>query len=139
LLLIDADTRAFNAILEAFKLPKYSEEEKQHRLAAIEKATRGAIEVPLQIMQLSYESMEVLKEMAEKGNPNSVSDAGVGALAARSAVLGAAMNVRINAKSLADKEFIAAISGEAAELEQKAIQLEKAILAIVNRKIAENA
>ncbi len=135
ILLIDEDTNAFNAIMDAYKLPKENEEEKQQRTEAIQKAVRFAIEIPLKVMQLSYASMEVMKEMAENGNPNSVSDAGVGALAARSAVFGAALNVRINANSYSDKKYGEGIIKEVTDLEQKTTQLEKEILAIVNRKI----
>jgi glutamate formiminotransferase / formiminotetrahydrofolate cyclodeaminase len=136
--LIDEDTKAFNAIMEAFKLPKENDEQKQQRAESIQKATRIAMDVPLKVMQLSIQSMEVIKEMAEIGNPNSVTDAGVGALAARSAVLGAGLNVKINANSLTDKKFVSEIIREVNDLEQKASQLEKDILNIVNKKIATN-
>jgi len=136
--LIDEDTKAFNAIMEAFKLPKENDEQKQQRAESIQKATRIAMDVPLKVMQLSIQSMEVIKEMAEIGNPNSVTDAGVGALAARSAVLGAGLNVKINANSLTDKKFVSEIIREVNDLEQKASQLEKDILNIVNKKITTN-
>lgn len=134
--LVDEDTNAFNAIMEAYKLPKGNEEEKQQRNEAIQEATRRAMEVPLNVMRLSFRSMQVMKEMAETGNPNSVSDAGVGALAARSAVMGAALNVKINATSLIDQEFVSVIIEEVNDLEQKTIQLETEILEIVKKKIA---
>ena len=134
--LVDEDTRAFNAIMEAYALPQKNDEEKLLRKEAIQQATIHAIETPLKVMQLSFESMEIMKTMAETGNPNSVSDAGVGALAARSAVLGAGMNVRINAAGLTDKELAAKFTNEALALEQKAIQQENEILEIVNRKIS---
>jgi glutamate formiminotransferase / formiminotetrahydrofolate cyclodeaminase len=133
--LIDDDTQAFNGIMNAFGLPQKTEEEKLQRKAAIQAATRKAMEIPFQVMKVSYQSMEVMKAMAEAGNPNSVSDAGVGALAARSAVLGAALNVKINAGGLADKEFVAQILQQVIELEQQAIELERQILEIVNQKI----
>jgi glutamate formiminotransferase/formiminotetrahydrofolate cyclodeaminase len=133
--LVDEDTNAFNAILDAFKLPQKSEGEKQVRKEAIQQATRFAMEVPLKVMQLSCQSMEVIKAMVEIGNPNSVTDAGVGALAIRSAVLGAAMNIKINSKGLTDKEYVATILKEVQELEQKTIQQEKEILDLVNRMI----
>jgi glutamate formiminotransferase / formiminotetrahydrofolate cyclodeaminase len=133
--LVDEDTNAFNAIMAAFGLPQKSEDEKLVRKEAIQQATRFAMEIPLQVMQLSYQSMEVIKKMVEIGNPNSVTDAGVGALAARSAVLGAAMNIKINSKGVTDKEFVAAILKEVQELEQKTLQQEKEILDIVNGKI----
>ncbi len=134
--LIDEDTQAFNGIMEAFGLSQKNESEKVTRKAAIQQATRTATEIPFRVMQVSYESMEVMMAMAENGNPNSVSDAGVGALAARSAVLGAALNVKINAGSLTDKEFVIQMLEQVNELEQKAIEREKEILEIVNRKIA---
>ena len=105
--LVDADTAAFNKIMTAFSLPKGTEEEKAARTQAIQDATKFAIEIPFKVMQAAYGSMEVIKAMAETGNPNSVSDAGVGALCARSAVMGAFMNVRINAAGYDDKRFVA--------------------------------
>ena len=104
--MIDEDTQAFNDIIEAFGLPQKNDSKKATRKVAIQQATRTAMEIPFRVMQVSYESMEVMVAMAENGNPNSVSDAGVGALAARSAVLGAALNVKINAGSLTYKEFV---------------------------------
>jgi glutamate formiminotransferase/formiminotetrahydrofolate cyclodeaminase len=133
--LIDEDTNAFNKIMEAFKLPKGTDEEKAVRQKAIQEATKFAIEVPFKVMKTAYESMEVIKAMAEIGNPNSVSDAGVGALAARSAVKGAFLNVKINASGLEDKEWLDKIMQEAGEIEHKAEQMEKEILEIVNSKI----
>ena len=94
-----------------------------------------AIEVPFQVMKLSYDSMEVIKAMAEVGNPNSVSDAGVGALCARSAVMGAFMNVRINASGYDDALFVDEVLQTGREIERKAIALESEILGIVNDKI----
>jgi glutamate formiminotransferase/formiminotetrahydrofolate cyclodeaminase len=133
--LVDEDTAAFNRIMTAFGLPKATEEEKAARTAAIQEATKYATEVPFRVMQTALESMEVIKAMAETGNPNSVSDAGVGALAARSAVMGAYLNVRINAAGLSDKAFAASIVAKGAEIQQKAIRLEEEILNVVNGKI----
>lgn len=133
--LVDEDTNAFNKIMDAFGLPKSNDEEKAIRAKAIQDATRYAIEIPFRVMKKSYETMEILKAMAETGNPNSVSDAGVGALAARSAVIGAYLNVKINAGDLEDKEFVASVIAEGAEIERKAKQAEEEILAIVNQKI----
>jgi len=133
--LIDEDTAAFNGIMHAFGLSQKNENEKRLRKEAIQAATRKAMEIPYRVMQLSYESMEVMISMAQTGNPNSVSDAGVGALAARSAVLGAALNVRINASGLADKEYTTHLLKLVSELEKNAIELESQILEIVNRKI----
>jgi len=133
--LVDEDTRAFNAIMDAFGLPKGSDEEKAARKQAIDSATKYAIEVPFRVMQLCSQSMEVMKAMAEIGNPNSVTDAGVGALAARAAVSGAFLNVKINAKSYSVKVFTAEILSKGYEIEKAAIELEKKILAVVNEKI----
>jgi glutamate formiminotransferase/formiminotetrahydrofolate cyclodeaminase len=133
--LVDADTAAFNKIMTAFSLPKSTEEEKIARTDAIQSATKFAIEVPFKVMQLSYDSLEVIKAMAEIGNPNSVSDAGVGALCARSAVMGAFMNVRINASGYNDKTFVNDILAKGKEIEQKTIATEAAILKIVDEKI----
>lgn len=133
--LVDADTKAFNAIMNAMNLPKGTDEEKKIRAAAIQDATKNAIEVPFKVMQLSYDSMEVIKAMAETGNPNSVSDAGVGALCARSAVMGAFMNVRINASGCGDKKFVDDFLSRGKEIEEKAKVKEEEILDIVNGKI----
>lgn len=135
--MVDEDTKAFNKIMEAFGMPKGNADEKEQRKKAIQDATKNAIEVPFKVMKLAYDSMEVIKAMAETGNPNSVSDAGVAALAARSAVIGAFLNVKINAGGLDDKEYIRKTIKEAGDLEQKAMDSEKEILAIVNEKIQE--
>ncbi len=103
---VDEDAQAFNLIMVAYGLPKTSEVEIMERKLAIQNATRNAIEVPLKVMKLAFESMEVVRGMAETGNPNSVSDAGVGALCARTAVEGAFLNVKINAAGLDDKDFV---------------------------------
>ena len=133
--LVDADTQAFNQIMNAFGLPKSTDDEKAIRSKAIQDATRNAIEIPFKVMQTAYSSMEVIKAMAETGNPNSVSDAGVGALCARSAVMGAFMNVRINAADYEDKAYVNDIITKGKEIENKTIALEKEILAVVNTKI----
>ena len=133
--LVDADTKAFNGIIHAMSLPKGTDEEKKIRAAAIQNATKVAIEVPFKVMQTSYDSMEVIKAMAETGNPNSVSDAGVGALCARSAVMGAFMNVRINASGCEDKSFIDDVLKRGKEIEDKAKVKEAEILKVVNEKI----
>ena len=136
--LIDEDTLAFNGIMDAFGMSQKTEDEKLQRKIAIQIATKQAMEIPFRVMQVSFDSMEVMIEMAQTGNPNSVSDAGVGALAARSAVLGAGLNVRINAGGLTDKEFANQMLLKVSELEQKTIELEGQILEIVNRKIGGN-
>jgi glutamate formiminotransferase / formiminotetrahydrofolate cyclodeaminase len=133
--LVDADTKAFNGIMTAIGLPKATDEEKAARSKAISDATRFAIEIPYKVMQASYDSMEVIKAMAETGNPNSVSDAGVGALCARSAVMGAFMNVRINAAGYDDKDFVDNVIKKGKEIEKKTIALESQILEVVNGKI----
>ena len=133
--LVDEDTAAFDRIMAAFGLPKGTDEEKAARAETIEKATLYATQVPLRTMKASYKAFEVIRAMAQTGNPNSVSDAGVGALAARSAVLGAQLNVKINAASLADKAKAAELTAEAAEIAAKAVTEEKEILDIVNSKI----
>ena len=133
--LVDADTKAFNKIMEAFGLPKSTDDEKNTRTNAIQEATKFAIEIPFQVMTASYNSMEVIKAMAEIGNPNSVSDAGVGALCARSAVMGAFMNVRINTNGYNDKVYVAETLKRGKEIENKAIALEEEILKIVDGKL----
>lgn len=133
--LVDADTRAFNQIMQAFALPKSNDEEKARRQKAISDATRYAIEIPARVMQVAFESMQVIKAMAETGNPNSVSDAGVGALCARAAVMGAFMNVRINAAGYDDKQFVDEMIARGKETEANTITLEAEILEIVNAKI----
>jgi glutamate formiminotransferase/formiminotetrahydrofolate cyclodeaminase len=139
LLLVDEDTNAFNKVMSAFGLPKSTDEEKVARAAAIQEATRYATEVPFRTMQRTFDSFEVIKAMVEKGNPNSVTDAGVGALCARSAVMGAFLNVKINAAGLKDKDFAADILAKGAEMEKKAIQMESEIMAIVNLKITSSS
>src|ERR1700712_4734723 len=133
--LVDLDTVAFNKIMEAFNLPKSTDEEKAARTKAIQDATKYAIEIPFKVMKAAYQSMEVIKAMAETGNPNSVTDAGVAALCARTAVLGAFMNVRVNASGYHDKSFIKEILNEGEALQQMAIDTEAEIIAIVNSKI----
>lgn len=133
--LVDEDTNAFNKIMSAFGLPKGNADEKKVKEKAIQSATKYATEIPFKVMQLSYESMEVIKVMAEKGNPNSVSDAGVGALCARSAVMGAFLNVKINAKGLTDKKFARSIVQKGKNIEDKAKKAETNILNSVRRKI----
>lgn len=133
--LVDEDTNAFNKIMEGFGMPKSTDEEKQLRQKAIQDATEYATRVPLEVMKLAYESMEPIQKMAEIGNPNSVTDAGVGALAARSAVMGAYLNVKINAKDLKNRDIANQLLTEGQEIENKAITLETNILQTVNSKI----
>jgi len=133
--LVDEDTHAFNRIMESFSLPKNSDEEKKIRSEAIQSATKNAIEVPLRVMQFAFDSFEIIEAMAKDGNPNSVSDAGVGALCARSAVLGAYLNVKINAADLKDDVLRKNFISEAETLRSKATEKEKIILELVESKI----
>jgi len=133
--MVDEDTRAFNKIMDAFSLPKKSEEEKSFRNKIIQDATKYAIEVPYRVMNLCFESMEVMKAMAEIGNPNSVSDAGVGAIAALAGVKGAFLNVKINAGGLEDKTFVEEIVSKGKDVLEKAVKLQKEILDIVEKKM----
>ncbi len=133
--LVDEDTNAFNKIMSAFGMPKGSNEEKKERQKAINEATKYAIQVPFKVMEKAYESMEVMKAMVDIGNPNSVTDAGVGAICARTAVIGAFLNVKINAQDFDDKKFVDEIMSKGEEIENKAIQKEKEILEMVEDKI----
>ncbi|MBE6231042.1 MAG: glutamate formimidoyltransferase [Bacteroidales bacterium] len=136
LALVDEDTAAFDRIMTAIGMPKGSEEEKKARAEAMEAATLYATEVPLKTMKTAMEVFPIVRAMAMEGNPASVSDAGVGALAARSAVLGAQLNVRINAAGLADREAAERLCAEAAGIAAEAISAEAEILTIVNGKIS---
>ncbi|MBN2560887.1 MAG: glutamate formimidoyltransferase [Phycisphaerae bacterium] len=133
--LIDEDTNAFNKIMAAFRLPDGSEAEQAAKNQAVQAATREAIEVPFRVMQTSLACMAVCQAMAEIGNPASVSDAGVGALAARSAVMGAYLNVKINAGDVQDKKWIEDILTRGREIQEKAVAKEREILEIVNSKM----
>ena len=133
--LVDLDTTAFNRIMESFGLPKSTDEEKAIRDKAIQDATRYAIEIPFKVMQAALNSMNLIKAMVEIGNPNSVTDAGVAALCARTAVLGAFMNVKINASGYKDKDFVVDIIYRGNEIERKATALEAEIIELVNGKI----
>ncbi len=133
--LVDEDTNSFNAIMESFRLPKGTAAEKATRSQAIQDATRYAIEVPFKVMEVSMESLKVIKAMAEFGNPNSVTDAGVGALCVRTAVHGAFLNVKINASGLKDKKFVAEVLKKGNTMLKQVDKQEKEILKIVNSKI----
>ena len=133
--LVDEDTEAFNRIMAVFSMPKTTDEEKAARSAALQAATRYATEVPLRTMKTAARVFPLVKAMAEVGNPNSVSDAGVGALAARSAVLGARLNVRINAAGLKDRTTADALTAEADRIADEVMQAESEILKIVEQKI----
>ncbi len=133
---VDEDTAAFNKIMKAFELPKGTEAEKAARKQAVQDATKYAIEVPFKVMGLCLEAMEVAKAMADTGNPNSVTDAGVGALSARTGVRGAFLNVKINASGFADKAFVDEILAKGNAIEAKALALEEEVMAMVNSKIS---
>lgn len=133
--LVDEDTEAFNRIMTAFGMPKNTDEDKRLRSEAIQKATLFAAQVPLETMKASFKAFEICKAMAETGNPNSVSDAGVGALAVRAAVLGAGLNVKINASSLKDKAQAEALINEANNLMAEADKAEREVMEIVEKLI----
>lgn len=133
--LVDEDTKAFNKIMDAFGLPKSTDAEKAARKQAIQEATRYAIEIPFKVMKLSLDSFEIIKAMAADGNPNSVSDAGVGALCARAAVYGAYLNVKINAGSYDDKKYVEETLKAAKSMLDEAIKLEAEVLKIAEQKI----
>lgn len=135
LFLVDEDTNAFNMIMRAMNLPKKTVEEKAIRNKALQSATKYAIQIPFKVMETAFAGMEIAKAMTETGNPNSVSDAGVGALALRSAVLGAYLNVKINSGGLDDKKFVADIMAKGKDIEEKTMAMESEILNIVNSKI----
>ncbi len=133
--LVDEDTKSFNAIISAFRMPKGTDDEKAIRKAAVQAATRYAIEVPFEVMKYSLQSFEMIKTMAEIGNPNSVSDAAVGGLCARAAIHGAFLNVKINSGDLEDKVFVEKTLNEAQKMIAAADKAEKEILKIVYQKM----
>lgn len=135
LALVDEDTVAFNKVMDAFGLPKSTDEEKAARSAAIQAATRYATEVPFRTMERAFDVFEVAKAMVENGNPNSVTDAGVGALCARSAILGAFLNVKINASGLKDRAYADDILSRGAAIEREAVRIEAEIMELVDGKI----
>jgi len=130
--LVDEDTKAFNRIIEAFALPKKSEEEKKLREIAVQEATKNATLVPLKVMETAFSAFDLISEMVEKGNPNSISDAGVGALAVRTCIRGAFLNVRINANGLADRECAADLIARGKEIDTIAAAKEEMILNNIN-------
>jgi glutamate formiminotransferase/formiminotetrahydrofolate cyclodeaminase len=134
--LVDEDTAAFNRVLDAMKLPRETDTERAARAAAVQDATRGAIEVPLRVMEVAVEGMAVTRRMAEQGLPSSVSDAGVGALCARAAVRGAGYNVRINLSGVKDDAYRREVVARAVDLERRAETLERETLAFVDQRIA---
>lgn len=135
--LVDEDTMAFNKIMDAFGLPKKTEEEKRVRKEAIEEASKHAMEIPYKVMETALNSIAVMRAMAENGNPNSASDAGVGALCALTAVEGAYLNVKINAMGITDKKFTGDMLLRAKEVAQKARSCRNMIIETVEQKIRE--
>jgi len=133
--LVDEDTNSFNKIMEAMRLPKGSEAEQKVRKEAMDAATKYAILIPFKVMETSLKSMDIIQQMAEIGNPNSVTDAGVGALCARTAVIGAFLNVKINCKDFDDTEFVTDILTKGEVVMAEAIAKETEILKITNDKI----
>ncbi len=133
--LVDEDTKAFNKIIEGFRMPKGTDEEKELRRSAIEEATKYATEIPFQVMETAHDSMEVMQAMVKEGLPSSLSDAGVGVLCARSAVIGAYFNVRINAKDIKDRKFADSILAKAAKIYTSAIKKEKEVMAFMDSKM----
>lgn len=138
LALVDEDTAAFNAIMEVFAMPKSTPEEKAARSAALQKATLNAAEIPLKTMRCAFKAFEVLDAMAEHGNPNSISDVGVGVLAVRAAMLGAMLNVKINSAGLKDREAADRLIAEADELASRANVNETVLLEKIEKVIAGN-
>ena len=133
--LVDEDTNAFNNIMNAFRLSQDTEKDKEKRKKAIQEATKHAILTPFQVMKTAFSSMEVMKEMVNIGNPNSVTDAAVGALCARTAVIGAFLNVKINCGDCEDKQFVEDILKKAQKIVDDASELEQKIIEITNSKI----
>ncbi len=133
--LVDEDTQAFNTIIEAFRMPKGTEQEKAARQQAIQAATRYAIEVPLQVMEQSAASFDLIRAMVEQGNPSSVTDAAVGALCARAAIHGAYLNVQTNAADLKDKDFVEAVLAKGAKLIAEADAFELKITTLARERM----
>ncbi|NEW77859.1 MAG: glutamate formimidoyltransferase [Gelidibacter sp.] len=133
--LVDEDTNAFNKIIDGFRMPKTTDEEKEARKQAIEKATIYATEIPFQVMETACDSMEVMQAMLKEGMQNSLSDAGVGVLCARTAVVGAYFNVRINAKDIKDRVFAEDILAKGEKIYQKAIAVEQEVMEYINSKM----
>jgi glutamate formiminotransferase/formiminotetrahydrofolate cyclodeaminase len=135
LFLVDEDTNAFNKIIDGFRMAKSTSEEKEARKNAIEEATKYATEIPYKVMETSYNSMEVMMAMAKEGLQNSLSDAGVGLLCARTAVIGAYFNVRINAKDIKDRNFADEITSKSETIYRNALALEQEMIQLIDSKI----
>jgi glutamate formiminotransferase/formiminotetrahydrofolate cyclodeaminase len=135
LYLVDEDTNAFNKIIEGFRMPKATSEELEARKEAIENATKYATEIPFQVMETAYNSMEVMQAMLKDGLQSSLSDAAVGILCARTAVVGAYFNVRINAKDIKDRIFADEITNRAKAIYDKTLQIEKEVISFIDSKM----
>ena len=135
LFLVDEDTNAFNKIIDGFRMPKDTEEEKEARKVAIENATKYATEIPFKVMETSYKSLEVMQAMMKDGLKNSLSDAGVGVLCAKTAVLGAYFNVKINAKDIKDRSFADEILAKAENIYQKTVAIENETIDYINKQM----
>jgi len=136
--LVDEDTTAFNKVMDAFGLPRESADEKTARAAAIEEATKHAAEVPLKVMETASKSYALLAEMAERGNPASVSDVGVGALATRACIEGAALNVRINLGQLKDEKFRTGLQDKVRKVSANSEAQFKTIIQVVEGKLGKS-
>ena len=132
---IDRDSEAYDAVFACFKMPKATDEEKAARSAAIQEATRHAALIPMEVARKALEVMPVIADIARLGNRNAITDACVAMMAARSAVLGALLNVRINLGVLKDKEFVQGLQAEADRIEQTACRKEKELLDAVNQDL----
>lgn len=132
---VDEDTRSFNAIMDCFGMPKSTDTEKKLRSEAIQKASQYATLVPLQVMETAEQCFEIIEAMIDQGNPNSITDAGVGALCVRSAIIGAYLNVKVNASSLKDEAFIADVLARANAIKARAIEKEATILVLLDKKL----
>ena len=139
LYLVDEDARAFDAIIQAMRLPKSTEQDIENRNKEIELATKNAIEIPFKVLRLSYRSIDVLKQMAEIGQESSISDVGVGIACARTAIMGAYLNVKINCKDLSDRKFAKKILTESSALKEEALTMESRILNIIEDKMDGNS
>jgi glutamate formiminotransferase/formiminotetrahydrofolate cyclodeaminase len=134
--LVDEDTASFNRILEAMGLPKKSDEEKAARHAAIQEATRYATLVPFKVMETAFSGFEIIKAMVEKGNPNSITDAGVGALSLRTCIRGAFLNVQINAAGIDDKEFVSDLMGKGRKINEESLLIENEIISLLESRMS---
>ncbi len=132
---VDDDTNAFNQYMDAMRLPKKTDEEKKKRTAAMQEGLKVAVQVPFSTAQLSYEAIEIAEKVAKHGNPNSITDVGVGAQSAYTGVLGGVYNVLINLKSIKDESFVEDMRNKCDELRSKAEAKLKEVLAMVESKL----